>query len=287
MLGGYFSPDRDSSINRVNSKRGLNAYKPVTFKTKEIKTICTSDISCHTTGVLTVLTSYAKKVFFMPETQEDIAYTRLKDLILDGKLEIGEFLSQRKLADKVKTAVVTVRGALRTLENEGLIENVPRWGVRIPPLTEESARDRNYMREVLETAGVEKIAGSLSEEKAEKLRTLAETCDSFDYTDKDQIRDYAEAHLAFHLFISECSGSPLLSSSLEHLLARDRMVLNARFGWARGTVSTEKNHHSSLAEIIIGGPLEKAKTAIKKHVQDGIRSELEAIKESQKLKEKS
>jgi DNA-binding transcriptional MocR family regulator len=65
-----------------------------------------------------------------PPTSEQQVTDRLRRHILAGELPVGEFLSQRKLAELAGTSVISVRGALRQLENEGLIENVPRAGVR-------------------------------------------------------------------------------------------------------------------------------------------------------------
>ena len=41
----------------------------------------------------------------MIKTSEDKAYETLKNLILDGELPKGEFLPQRKLAERTGTAV--------------------------------------------------------------------------------------------------------------------------------------------------------------------------------------
>ena len=60
-----------------------------------------------------------------PRTKEEIAYQKLKELILNSELPKDEFLSQRKLAGKMDSTITNVRGALRQLENDGLIENVP------------------------------------------------------------------------------------------------------------------------------------------------------------------
>ena len=70
-----------------------------------------------------------------PATNEQQAYEKLRSAILRGEFPHGQFLSQRDLAERAGAAITTVRAALRTLESEGFIENVPRWGVRIPSET--------------------------------------------------------------------------------------------------------------------------------------------------------
>ena len=107
------------------------------------------------------------------ETKEDIAYGKLKHLILAGQLPRNEFLSQRMLAEKADSVVITVRAALRRLEKDGLVEGVPKWGFRIPQETEETVRDRYFVRELLEAAAARRIVGDHTEEDAVRLRRLA------------------------------------------------------------------------------------------------------------------
>lgn len=218
----------------------------------------------------------------MIKTAEKQACERLRELIIDGKVPVGEFLSQRKLAELVGTAVGTVRGALRRLENEGLIESIPKWGVRVPVMTEELARDRNFMREVYETAAVRKIAGSLRPDEADRLMELATTCDEFKQHDcREGTRAFAEIHLAFHQHIADCTHSTMLSEALANLLARDRMVYNARFGWS-GNRTLDPEHHRRMAQAIIEGPVEEAVALMTRHVRDGLKAELAALESLQK-----
>lgn len=212
----------------------------------------------------------------MPKTQEDIALERLRNAILDGDLPAGEFLSQRKLAGRVGAAVVTVRGALRRLENEGLIENVPRWGVRIPVETEDTVRDRYYLREILEGAAAQRIAGTLSENQAEQLLELARQCDEAEGEGEAAIQEFAARHQALHRFVAEASGSPLLQQTLERLFVRGAMVTNARRGWSQGR-SREPEHHQRLAQTLIAGPAAAAGEAMQEHVRQGLQAELSTL----------
>jgi len=80
----------------------------------------------------------------------DKAHKRLQKAILENELPKGKFLSQRMLAKMTNTSVVSVREALKKLEYEGLIESIPRWGVRIPILTKEILKESYIMREAIE-----------------------------------------------------------------------------------------------------------------------------------------
>ena len=125
-------------------------------------------------------------------TCEEKTYERLKQMILTGKLPQGEFLPQRGLAQQVGATIVTLRSALRLLGNDGLIENVPKWGVRIPVDTIKSVTDRYYVRELLEVGAAEKLLGNPTEDMQAELIGLAKECDRMAPDSPESYRGFAE-----------------------------------------------------------------------------------------------
>ncbi|MAE63442.1 MAG: hypothetical protein CMJ18_04150 [Phycisphaeraceae bacterium] len=71
-----------------------------------------------------------------------VAVTRtLRGRIADGVYRPHEYLpSERKLAADLRTSRVTVAGALRDLEREGLVERTPGRGTRVLPVVERQDR---------------------------------------------------------------------------------------------------------------------------------------------------
>jgi DNA-binding GntR family transcriptional regulator len=214
----------------------------------------------------------------MPQTQEDHVCQAVRDGILAGGLPVGEFLSQRKLAEKFDTSLITLRAALRRLENDGLIENVPRWGVRIPEDTPEQVRDRYFMREVLESAALERARPSLNDVKRAHLMQLAIVCDGVEGVNDDAVRAFGDAHFALHRCIVEYAGSPLLLEHYDRLMARNLMLINARRGWARGDRAPD--HHQALVRALLNGPPAEAADALRAHIRRGLKSELEVMGEN-------
>ncbi len=215
----------------------------------------------------------------MPDTAEIKAYKILKDLIISGELPADEFLSQRMLAKKVNGSVISVRGALRRLENDGLIESVPRWGVRIPVETEETIRDRYFIRELLEAGAVERIVTAADPQDEQIIRQAAAACDQMSVPDPELIPVFAEKHLDFHICIAQQSRSPLLVRFMERLNMKSMMLINAKRGWARG-FEKSTSHHMDLADEILSGDRQRATDAIIQHVRNGLKAELEAIAEN-------
>lgn len=209
-------------------------------------------------------------------TSEQQVSEKLRTAILEGELPVGEFLSQRKLAKLAHSSVISVRGALRQLENEGLIENVPRMGVRIPVETPAVVRDRYLIRKALETTAVEQVHGKLSDEIKETLIDTARELDRLarEHT-ADTYLDFARLHQEFHLLIAETSGSALLVQMLKRVINPSLMMLNAKRSWQ---IPVEQHaNHALLAKALVGEDPGNAIRAIQTHIQIGLESELATL----------
>jgi len=218
----------------------------------------------------------------VPLTQEDQVCHKVRSEILAGELPVGEFLSQRMLAERFDTSLITLRAALRRLENDGLIENVPRWGVRIPEDTPEKVQDRYFMRETLELAALARALPTMAEEQWRRLQELAEECDTNAGSDEAAVRDFATAHHALHRCLVEYAASPLMLEQYDRLMARNLMLTNARRGWATGR-DRGPRHHQALIQDLRDLSAAKAAAALRNHIRRGLTHELDVLgKETRK-----
>ena len=204
----------------------------------------------------------------------DKAYKKILDEILGNRLPKNEFLSQRMLAELAETSVVSVREALKKLEYEGLIESVPRWGVRIPVETREILIERYQIREALEVMAAYLVSQHVEQAQAAELRKLAKSCDSLTSVDENHAAEFSERHRRLHLYLAECSGNSLLKKELERLNIQHLLFQSAQRVWARRIQSWER-WHSDLIEDILSGDPQKAQEAMHKHIQHGLKHNLE------------
>ncbi len=218
-----------------------------------------------------------------PTTSEAFAYEQLRKAIIGGQLPTDVFLSQRSLADMAGVAVVTVRATLRTLESDGLIENVPHWGVRIPSETEDTLRDRYFLRELLEVAAALRFAARAGASETTIVCELGEKCDRLAPLDSaPQVESYSQAHFNFHHFLGECAGSPLLLETLDRTFLRTQILFNKLQTYA----SLDAYHvsHTALAQNITSGDPPRVEQAMRQHIALGLANELQALR-SHKLAE--
>jgi len=209
-----------------------------------------------------------------PQTSEEQAYFKVRKFILERELPEDEFLSQRDLAKKADVAVVTLRGALRRLEADQLIESVPRWGVRVPKETPERIQDRYFLRETFEVAAVRRIQELADPGNREQLIQRGEAVDRVALDAPDDYRLFAEEHHQFHCAIAEMSGSVLLCEHIERLNLRLLMQGNAMRGWNRGHARTQ---HRDYALALTADDLASAEEAARAHVKYGLQLELDAL----------
>ena len=206
-------------------------------------------------------------------TKEELTYEALREMILSGDVPAGEFLSQRGLALRIGCAVVTLRAALRQLENEGLIENVPHWGVRVPVETEESLIDRYYVREVFEVEAVRQIVRNRDQLRPDGLRTLARTCDRLATEPTANPRDFGTVHFDFHQLLVEMSGSPTLARTYSRISLKSVFLWNAVHVWKQNQPQ-HVGDHDELVRLLWEADEKTAVDTITRHVRRGLRDEL-------------
>src|SRR3954452_22975340 len=79
-------------------------------------------------------------------TKSDLAYTRVRELILSGELEPGAVINQATLARQIGISTTPLREALKRLKQRGLVELDAHRDARVTPLDAEEARDLLELR---------------------------------------------------------------------------------------------------------------------------------------------
>jgi len=139
----------------------------------------------------------------------DDAVQTLRDAILRGRFEAGARLRQEELADRLGISRTPIREALGRLQHEGLIELLPRGGLRVAVLNFDEAVELYDLREVLDGLGARLAAGRATSAVIAKLeKALAGMAGCIERDDASQ---WFRHHVAFHEEIVRAAGNrPLL-----------------------------------------------------------------------------
>lgn len=216
----------------------------------------------------------------IPQTVTEKAYKSLLHAIAEDKLPKGEFLSQRKLAALTGASVVSVREALKKLESEGLIESIPRWGVRIPIETEESLQERYRIREALEVMAAYLLSQKCDAETAQRLQEMAEACDQIQERDVYHVEEFYKKHQKLHRYIVQSTGIGLLTKELERIHLRNLLFQSAQKTWTRRLREESDHWHRDLIEAILSGDPGRAQEAMHRHIQHGLKYDMEILNKS-------
>jgi DNA-binding GntR family transcriptional regulator len=147
-------------------------------------------------------------------TKSDLAYQRVRELILSGGLAPGAVLQQAVLARTIGMSTTPLREALRRLKQEGLVELDAHRDARVTPLDADEARDLLEMRQELDP-----LAASLAAQRRtdDDLATIADALDHLESLPRDPTPAQLATHRRFHTAIHRASHNKLLIEALEGL----------------------------------------------------------------------
>lgn len=129
----------------------------------------------------------------------------LRDRILNGAYEMGEKLTESKIAAELKVSRTPVRDAFRELERERLIEYIPNKGCFARGFDREDVGDIYEVRELIEQLAIRKVIDNASDEE---IRQLGEHLELMRvYTENRSYEKLLKANEEFHEMIYRMTQS--------------------------------------------------------------------------------
>lgn len=135
-------------------------------------------------------------------------YDRIKEMIADNRFNPGTHINVEKLTHEFGVSRTPIWEAVRRLENEGILINVPHKGVKIRELSFKETRDLYEVRESLECRAASLGAVHVTEEILRKM----EEC----LVEQEQVVKrlddvaYSKSDDTFHGLICDASQNGLL-----------------------------------------------------------------------------
>ncbi len=140
-------------------------------------------------------------------------YTELQKDILSGALPDKSKLTEQAVCKRYNVSRTPVREALRQLEADGLIENIPNRGAYVTGLSKRDISDLFDLRALFEVQAVE---WAIKRMRSEEIDSLAEVMEFMEfYTLKKDAAKVLSFNSRFHSLIYEGTGNRKLQRSLE------------------------------------------------------------------------
>jgi DNA-binding GntR family transcriptional regulator len=214
---------------------------------------------------------------------KQIVYDKLLRAIVQGRLDLGEPLSENDLARALNLSKAPIRESLGELRVRGLVEVVQRSGTYVfSPTADQIAQLCDY-RALLETNAL--VISSRREPKAlvETLRHIVTRMKEAQL--HQDLFANNELDKQFHMTLIRLSGNRYLTESYEHIgltveALRYRVMSTSLYH------SKVQEEHARLVELIAGGQIAKAARLLEQHIQRVRRVQSEAEWGGGRLKRK-
>jgi DNA-binding GntR family transcriptional regulator len=190
-------------------------------------------------------------------TVREVAYRRLRQLILDGTLAPGERIFENGLAEQLGVSRTPLREALRQLETEGLVQLSARRGAMVPALSAADMHEEFLIRATLEGLAIRLAAPRLL---ARHFQLLGRELDRMQTALAGGKRSaFLEHHRRFHMTLFDTTQAPRLVRLLANLLEASERYEQLEL--AHDVLhADEMAHHRVLYELLQTGDGERAAT---------------------------
>lgn len=140
----------------------------------------------------------------------------LSKAILSSKIKPGERLNESELARKLHVSRAPIREALQQLQEQGLIVNVPRRGMFVVSLNEESIQKINSLRITLEAEALRLARRHAGPKEKERLTHMVERIEGMSRVPTNEM---ARVDMEFHRLIWSFTRNEYLEKILTSLTA--------------------------------------------------------------------
>lgn len=197
------------------------------------------------------------------QTKTQAAYSAIRVDIETGVFPPGTRLLVGVLQERLGVSPTPVREALRMLQADGLVTNLPHQGMTVTTYAASDVEEVYRLREV-----VEPLASELVAEKSDPdvIAALQRMHESFTQAvNEDRQTEANELNAQWHKFIIESSGSRLI----EEFCNRLGVVLPLRGLWLSVRAQDSINEHQKVLDAILAGDPEAARDAMHRHLCRG------------------
>lgn len=185
------------------------------------------------------------------------AYETIKRNILSNQYPPGHHALEQELADELEMSRTPVREALIRLANEGLVELIPRRGMRVIPL---SPDDMKELYEVI--GGLENVAIELIGERdpgPDAYAVMLQATEAMDAAlQEDDLETWAQQDTVFHQEILNLSGNALLKSIVHSLNDKVHRARSITLRLRPKPVNSTQEHRE-MVEALVRGDVEEAR----------------------------
>lgn len=198
----------------------------------------------------------------------------LRELIVSLKLQPGQLLSEKDVAESLNASKTPVREALIRLEDSGLVQIIPKSGTYVSPISINSYIEGCFTRVQLETGAVRRAAVRCDSRSEETLNSIIEQQSVA--VEKEQYEKFFALDQALHAAFFDIAGV----RGAWQLLNRTQADVNRirhlkRINKIRRGAEVLRQH-KKIVKAICSGDADAAEIALIEHI-GSLESEIEQL----------
>lgn len=198
-------------------------------------------------------------------TLADRVFAALSRRIEAGDLAAGQRLRQDEIAAEFGASHVPVREAFRRLEAEGLVESLPRRGVRVATADRAALVEAIEMRAALEALALRHAADAYPPGHLAALAEADHIC-----SQAATPTEWEAANQNFHALLLQGCPMPRLMQTIERLqLSAGRMTRQLGARRPLGLPREDRDHRAILSALQ-GREVELAARILSQHIRRGL-----------------
>lgn len=220
-----------------------------------------------------------------PAKLAQLAYEHLQEKLWRGVLSAGEKISEARLAEELGMSRTPVREAIRRMETEGVVTQIPSSGTYVAVPKRAEIVEAYEVRMAIESFAVRKATKRM---KPAQILALQRRCDDMlaairvfresgqPMLSGEPLRQYLDADLAFHLLLLKAAdnrkamcifGDVNLRSAIFGCRSHQRDLHHVAWVW---------RHHARVARAVRQRDATAAQRWLEAHMQTSMDAALEA-----------
>lgn len=203
------------------------------------------------------------------QTLKEIAYNFIKNKIINCEYAPNAFINEEMIATELKVSRTPIREALMRLEQEQLINILPKKGIMVCPLTPDLITSIFETRLLIEPYILENYGKYLDRSKLLEFKKLYEG----EYR-KNRDEFYIDDN--FHSFLYHCSKNSYLIKTLENTNVHNQRI-RVYSGIKVFRVPFTYDEHLSIINALLEEDYKSAASRMREHIINSRKNSLEIV----------
>lgn len=204
----------------------------------------------------------------MNGNKKAIVYENLRRRIIGGELRPGLPINEADFARDLSVSKTPIREALRQLERDGFVENIPGRGSTVSHIRPQDIREVFEIREIIESGAARRAARMSDKEEIRKKREEARKLLEDEQAGEAYVHEWGSWE-DVHLCIVKALGNQTLVDMYSGLLDRIKRI-RAHYGkrFTQRRLHEILSEHTAILDAIVEGDGQQAEQRVQQHLRN-------------------